>query len=157
MRHIPAISIWLCGRQTDLSVMGVRVGVSKFLGVKKPKNKFATPTLTSKNRKYKRVYLGIYQGFGIYILQAAKRDCSAPPTRYFNIWLCGRQTDLSVYGRYSGRGKLLTFVLKLARQPAETNLRCARSSGMYTQNFLAFVVSEIAAFIRTDGHTDIAR
>jgi len=137
--------------------MGVRVGVSKFLGVKKPKNKFATPTLTSKNRKYKRVYLGIYQGFGIYILQAAKRDCSAPPTRYFNIWLCGRQTDLSVYGRYSGRGKLLTFVLKLARQPAETNLRCARSSGMYTQNFLAFVVSEIAAFIRTDGHTDIAR
>jgi len=31
-------------------------------------------------------------------MQAAKRDCNAPPTRYLNIWLCGRQTDLSVMG-----------------------------------------------------------
>jgi len=31
-------------------------------------------------------------------VQAAKRDCNAPPTRYLNIWLCGRQTDLSVMG-----------------------------------------------------------
>jgi len=30
--------------------------------------------------------------------QAAERDCNAPPTRYLNIWLCGRQTDLSVMG-----------------------------------------------------------
>jgi len=31
-------------------------------------------------------------------MQAAKRDCNAPSTRYFNIWICGRQTDLSVMG-----------------------------------------------------------
>jgi len=31
-------------------------------------------------------------------VQAAKRDCNAPPTRYLNIWLCGRQTVLSVMG-----------------------------------------------------------
>jgi len=29
-------------------------------------------------------------------VQAAKLDCNAPPTRDINIWLCGRQTDLSV-------------------------------------------------------------
>jgi len=29
-------------------------------------------------------------------MQAVKRDCNAPPTRYLNIWLCGRQTDLKV-------------------------------------------------------------
>jgi len=29
-------------------------------------------------------------------MQAAKRDCKAPPTRDRNIRLCGRQTDLSV-------------------------------------------------------------
>jgi len=35
MRHLPAISIyvWLYGRQTDLSVMGVSVGVENFFGV----------------------------------------------------------------------------------------------------------------------------
>jgi len=27
-----------------------------------------------------------------------ERDCNAPPTRNLNIWLCGRQTDLSVVG-----------------------------------------------------------
>jgi len=37
-------------------------------------------------------------------MQAAKRGCKAPPTRDLNIWLCGRQTDLS-YGR-NGRGKV---------------------------------------------------
>jgi len=31
-------------------------------------------------------------------MQAAKRDCNAPPTRDLNIWLCGRQTDLSAMG-----------------------------------------------------------
>jgi len=31
-------------------------------------------------------------------MQAAKRDCNAPHTRYLNIWLCGRQTDLSFMG-----------------------------------------------------------
>jgi len=29
-------------------------------------------------------------------LKGAKRDCSAPPTRYLDIWLFGRQKDLSV-------------------------------------------------------------
>jgi len=40
----------------------------------------------------------------------AKRDCNAPFTRDLNIWLCERQTELcvmGVYGRWSGRGKLL--------------------------------------------------
>jgi len=31
-------------------------------------------------------------------MQAAKRDCNAPPTRCLNKWLCGWQTDLSVMG-----------------------------------------------------------
>jgi len=31
-------------------------------------------------------------------MQAAKQDCNAPPTRYLNIWLWWRQTDLSVMG-----------------------------------------------------------
>jgi len=31
-------------------------------------------------------------------MQEAKRVCNAPPTRKLNIWLCGRQTDLSVMG-----------------------------------------------------------
>jgi len=39
---------------------------------------------------------------------------------------------------------------------AETNLRCGRSSGIYTPNLnsLALIVSEISAFIRTDRQTD---
>jgi len=31
-------------------------------------------------------------------MQAARRHCNAPPIRYLNIWLCGRQTDLSGMG-----------------------------------------------------------
>jgi len=31
-------------------------------------------------------------------MQAAKRDFMAPPTRVLNIWLCGRQTFISVVG-----------------------------------------------------------
>jgi len=31
-------------------------------------------------------------------MQAAKGDCNAPPTPELNIWLCGRQADLSVMG-----------------------------------------------------------
>jgi len=31
-------------------------------------------------------------------MQAAKRDCNAPPTRDLNIWLYGRQKDLRVMG-----------------------------------------------------------
>jgi len=38
-----------------------------------------------------------YLDYHIY-MQAAKRDCSASPTLDHNIWLCGRQTDLSVMG-----------------------------------------------------------
>jgi len=29
-------------------------------------------------------------------IKAEKRDCNAPLTRDLSIWLCGRQTDLSV-------------------------------------------------------------
>jgi len=29
-------------------------------------------------------------------MQAAKRNCNAPPTRDLNTWLCRRQLDLSV-------------------------------------------------------------
>jgi len=40
------------------------------------------------------------------------------------------------------------------RHPADINLRWAKSSRIYlpNPNFLAFVVSQIFAFIRTDGH-----
>jgi len=31
-------------------------------------------------------------------MQAAKPICNALPTRDYNIWLCGRQTDSSVMG-----------------------------------------------------------
>jgi len=31
-------------------------------------------------------------------MPAAKRDWNAPPTRNLNIWICGRQTDLSDMG-----------------------------------------------------------
>jgi len=31
--HTRDLNIWLCGRHTDLSVMGVRVGVTIFLGL----------------------------------------------------------------------------------------------------------------------------
>jgi len=31
-------------------------------------------------------------------MQAVLRDCIAPPTRDLNIWLCGRQADLSDVG-----------------------------------------------------------
>jgi len=43
--------------------------------------------------------------------------------------------------------------------PAETNLRCAGCprNCMLNPNSLALIVSEISAFIRTDGQTDMAR
>jgi len=45
------------------------------------------------------------------------------------------------------------WALEWAWDHAETNLRCARSSGicMSNPNSLALIVSEITAFIRTDG------
>jgi len=51
------------------------------------------------------------------------------------------------------------WALKWAWHSAETNLRCVRSSGicMPSPNSLAFIVSEISAFIRTDRQTDIRR
>jgi len=47
------------------------------------------------------------------------------------------------------------WALEWAWHAAETNLRCVRSSGVYTPylNSLALIVSEISAFIRTDGHS----
>jgi len=49
--------------------------------------------------------------------------------------------------------------LARACHPAETNFRCARSSGIWmpNPNSLAPIVSEISAFIRTGGQTDMAR
>jgi len=46
------------------------------------------------------------------------------------------------------------WALEWAWHIAETNLRCVRRSGICTPvfNSLAFIVSEISAFIRTDGH-----
>jgi len=35
-------------------------------------------------------------------IQAAKRDCRAPPTCDFSIWKWWRQTDLSVMGGREG-------------------------------------------------------
>jgi len=51
------------------------------------------------------------------------------------------------------------WALEWAWHVAETNLRCVRSSGVCTPNLnsLALIVSEISAFIRTDGQTDMAR
>jgi len=51
------------------------------------------------------------------------------------------------------------WALEWAWHPAETNLRCARSSEicMPNPNSLAFIVFEISAFIQTDEQTDMAR
>jgi len=48
---------------------------------------------------------------------------------------------------------------KWAWHAAETNLRCARSLGICMANLdsLALIVSEISAFILTDGQTGMAR
>jgi len=66
-----------------------------------------------------------------------------PPTRDLSIWISGRHI----------------WALEWAWHTDETNLRCARSSGNYmpSPNILAFVVSKISAFIRTDRQTDMAR
>jgi len=52
-----------------------------------------------------------------------------------------------------------SWALELAWHPAETNLRCAGISGICMPNatIVALIVSEISAFIRTDGQTDMAR
>jgi len=49
--------------------------------------------------------------------------------------------------------------LEWAWHSAETNLRCTGISGICMPNpsIVAFIVSEISAFIRTDGQTDMAR
>jgi len=51
------------------------------------------------------------------------------------------------------------WALEWAWLSAETNLRCAGSSGicMPNPNSLALILSEITAFTRTDGETDMAR
>jgi len=51
------------------------------------------------------------------------------------------------------------WVLECAWYIAESNLRCARSSGicMPNLNSLALRALEVSAFIRTDGQTDMAR
>jgi len=51
------------------------------------------------------------------------------------------------------------WALEWTWHDAETNLRCVRSSGICTpnRNSLALIVSEISAFIRTDGQTNMTR
>jgi len=51
------------------------------------------------------------------------------------------------------------WALEWAWESAETNLRCARSSGICTPNLnsQALIVSEISAFIRTDRRTWLDR
>jgi len=51
---------------------------------------------------------------------------------------------------------ILAWALEWASHIAETNLRCVRSSRicMPNPNSLAYIVSEISAFIRTDRQTD---
>jgi len=51
------------------------------------------------------------------------------------------------------------WALEWTWHPADTNLRCARSSGicMPIPNSLVLIVSEISAFIRTDRQTDMTR
>jgi len=50
----------------------------------------------------------------------------------------------------------LEWALEWAWHSAETNLRCAGISGICMPNpsIVACIVSEISAFIRTDGQTD---
>jgi len=81
--------------------------------------------------------------------------------------MCKQQSDIemrhlpaiSINGFVGGRQIYALWALEWAGHPAETNLRCVKSSGIYipNPNFLAFVVAEISAFIRTDGHTDMSR
>jgi len=51
------------------------------------------------------------------------------------------------------------WALLWAWHSAETNLRCAGISGICMPNptIVALIVSEISAFIRTDGQTDMDR
>jgi len=51
------------------------------------------------------------------------------------------------------------WALEWAWHPAETNLRGVRSSGIRMPNpsIVALTVSEISAFIRTDGRTDVPK
>jgi len=51
------------------------------------------------------------------------------------------------------------WALEWTWHPADTNLRCARSSGICIPipNSLVLIVSEISAFIRTDRQTDMTR
>jgi len=63
---------------------------------------------------------------------------------YKNIKKCGSWTVFTVMGDKVGVAPCLL---------------CARNSRIYmpNSNLLAFIVSEISAFIRTDGQTDMAR
>jgi len=91
-------------------------------------------------------------------MQAAKRDCNAPPTllsQYMVMWPVYRPNFSNIKAVDTTILDGL-WTLEWAWHPAETNLRCARSSGIFIRNpyFLAFVVSEISEFIQTDGLTD---
>jgi len=52
-----------------------------------------------------------------------------------------------------------SWALEWAWHSAETNMRCAGISGICMPNpsIVAFIVSEISGFIRTDGRRDMAR
>jgi len=99
-------------------------------------------------------------------MQAAKRDWNAPPPRDLNIWLCG-ETNLRCAGisgirmpKTVGATVLDGFwTLEWASHADETNLRCAGISGIRMPNpsIVDFIVSEITAFIRTDGGADMAK
>jgi len=75
----------------------------------------------------------------------------------FSIFDSFRDIHVHIYDFLKFVGGL--WALGWAWHSTETNLRCVRSSGICTPNLnsLAPIVSEISAFIRPDGQTDMAR
>jgi len=71
---------------------------------------------------------------------------------HFSIFDSFRDIRVHTYDFFKFVGSLWAF--KWAWHISETNLRCAVFSGicMPNPNIVALIVSEISAFIRTDGH-----
>jgi len=143
MRHLPSIKI-----------EGVRVGVAKLRYKLAVRTRLRNLNLKSQfyifdSFRYVRVY--IYDFFEV---------CGRCKLFFASINRYGRTIQFT-YNFYSSIKTVGATVLGglLAWHPDETNLRCARSTEvcMPNPNSLAHIVSQISAFIRTDGQTDIDR
>jgi len=93
-------------------------------------------------------------------MQAAKRDCNAPPTRDLNIWLCGR---VKLYLDQSIGNKEPNTIQQKKFSSMKT--LCATGLGcegvfricMPSPSTAAFIVPKITAFTRTDVDLDLDR